>query len=89
MCLQVMGRAVLRADQKVENVPAVVRLRLVQLRIAAARAGNGDEFLVLNIENLGEIPAGGLKLIRFIRFAAAFLTYVLTLLRIVHLFSSH
>ena len=51
------------ADKKVKDVHAVVCHALVQFGIAASGAGHRIEFFVLNVEQLGEISACGLKLV--------------------------
>lgn len=65
------------AHQKVQHVPAVFCLAAVKLGVAAARAADGDEFLVLHIENFGKVPACGLELVAFILRVAAFGAYIL------------
>jgi len=64
-------------EQEVEDVHAGVGFCLVELGIAAAQAGNGDEFFVLDIEHAGEGAAGGLELIGFVFIAAAFGAHIL------------
>ena len=48
---------VLVAHQEVQNVPAVGALGLIQLGIAAVDTADGDELLVLHVEELGEVAA--------------------------------
>ena len=64
-------------EQEVEDVHAGVGLGLIKLGVAAAHAGNGDEFFVLDIEHAGEGAAGGLELIGFVFIAAAFGAHIL------------
>ena len=59
------------AHQEVQNVPAVGTLGLIQLGIAAVDTADGDELLVLHVEELGEVAAGGLELVALILGAAA------------------
>jgi hypothetical protein len=51
-------------------------------------AGNGYEFLVLHIEQLGEVPACGLELVGFILCVAAFCAneFELVLIHLKHSF---
>ena len=59
------------AYEKIQDVHAGGGLSAVQLGIAAAGAADGDEALVLNVEDLGEAAAGGLKLVGHIGGVAA------------------
>ena len=58
-------------NQEVQHIPAVGALGLIQLGIAAVGTADGDELLVLHVEELGEVAAGGLKLVALILGAAA------------------
>ena len=53
------------AHEEIEDVPAIRSAGLVKFRIAALRATDGDETLVLDIEYLGEVSACSLELIVF------------------------
>lgn len=59
------------ADEKVENIHAGVVLGLVELGVTAPGAGDGIKLLVLDIEELGEVSAGGLELVVLIGHTAA------------------
>ena len=47
--------------EEVKDVAKFRRARLVDLRILAARAGDGREFFVLHIEDLGQRATGRLE----------------------------
>lgn len=51
------------ADEEVEDVHAGAGLRAIQLGVSALTAGDGDELLVLHVEQFGEIAAGRLELV--------------------------
>ena len=51
------------ADEEVEDVHAGAGLRAIQLGVSALAAGDGDELLVLHVEQFGEIAAGRLELV--------------------------
>ena len=59
-------------EQEVQHIHRCVLLLLVQLGVAALGAGHGDEPLVLDVEELREIPARGLELVGLVVMIAAF-----------------
>src|SRR5699024_1031463 len=65
-------RFVSAAHKEIEHVPAVSASFAVQFGVTALAAGDGDEFLVLDIKQLGKISAGRLQAVGFILLAAAF-----------------
>jgi hypothetical protein len=58
--------------KEIQYIPSVCGISPIKFRIAASGTAYGYEFLILHIKNLGEIPAGCLKLIRFICITSAF-----------------
>jgi hypothetical protein len=64
-------------NQEVENVHPRIRLTLIQFRVAAAGAADGDEPLVLNVHQLGESATGCLELILTVILVAALWANVL------------
>ena len=63
-------------QQEIQDIHAAGRLLAVQFSVAALRTRNRDELLILNIEELGEVAASGLKLITFVAVIVAFGTFV-------------
>ena len=70
------------SHQEIQNIHSAVRLSPVQLCVSAAAAADRNKFLILNIKNLCEISACGLKLIAHILTAPALGTSVLHFLHI-------
>lgn len=68
--------------QEVENIHTGVGIGLEQLRVAAARAGNGDESLVLHVKDLCKVAAGCLELVSGEAEVAALRAHVLHLARL-------
>ena len=60
------------SQQEIQDVHAALLGLLVQLGVAALGAADGDELLVLDVEKLGKIAAGGLELVGFIPLSPAF-----------------
>ena len=58
------GEGRLTTGEKVEDVAQGGRAALVDLGVAALLARHGGELLVLHVKHLGEIAAGGAKLVR-------------------------
>ena len=79
-------KSCLSVEQKVQNVHAGAGLAAVELRVAALNAGDSGKFLILDIEDFGEIAAGGLDLIGSIAGAAAFWADISFLFHKVHPF---
>ena len=59
-------------SKKIKNIPQHGRIRLIELGVAAAGAGDGGEFFVLDVEYFGESAAGGAKNAGFVVGVAAF-----------------
>jgi hypothetical protein len=58
--------------KKIKNIPQHGRIRLIELGVTAAGAGDGCEFFVLDVENLGKSAAGGAEHAGFVSRVAAF-----------------
>ena len=67
------------SDQEIEDIPSGAVLLSVKLAVTALSAGDNREFLVLDIEDLGEISSCRLYLIHFVMPVSAFRAYVLYL----------
>lgn len=68
--------------QEVENIHAGIGIALEQLRVAAARAGNRNEALVLHVKDLRKVTASCLELVRGEAAIAALRAHVLHLARL-------
>ena len=58
--------------EKIKNIPQHRRIRLIELGVATAAAGDGGKFFILHIKNFGESAAGGAKNAGFVSRVAAF-----------------
>ena len=58
--------------KKIKNIPQHGRIRLIELGVTAAGAGDGGEFFVLDVKYFGESATGGAKDAGFVTGVAAF-----------------
>jgi hypothetical protein len=68
--------ALFSSHQKIHDVPSQRRFLFIKLGIAALRAGDGGEFLILHVEYLGKVAARRLDRIVLKRRATAFRTSI-------------
>lgn len=68
------------AEQEVQHVHPAIGLRAVQFREPALSAADGDEPLVLDVEDLRKVATSSLELVADVLAATAFLADILTLL---------